>query len=278
MYVFWVTIRALPCMTTNCSSTKKTNSKLPINTISSAHSFSLQRRWYWNSTGPSTGTIYRNGSHSVVSSGLQASAAGYVAEIAMQAKETFPGKQIWSCLPSPANVKYVSQKTEVFCVVGKGERKAAPFVLSRDIYFTSLSHVNETNVATSHYLGLTTSPNCNSWGLRHHPVLAGGGEGSFPWGFWAVIFAGTIVMGPRSCSAEAGEQKHLQLHGAKAPYVPNCHVCYPFCWDGRRQSAQGSWPICLTLGCKLGKTRSGSTGTGEKEGTFIMMDFSSSLP
>lgn len=48
---------------------------------------------------------------------------------------------------------------EVFCVMGKEERKAGPFVLSRDVYFTSLSQVNEIDVTTSHSLGLTASPN-----------------------------------------------------------------------------------------------------------------------
>lgn len=72
---------------------------------------------------------------------------------------------------------------EVFCVMGKEERKAGPFVLSRDVYFTSLSQVNEIDVTTSHSLGLTASPNYKPWGLHHHPALAGGGEGSFHRGF-----------------------------------------------------------------------------------------------
>lgn len=72
-----------------------------------------------------------------------------------------PWKRNLKLPPLPANVKNTYQKIEALCEVGKGERKAAPFVLSRDVYFTSLSHVNEINVTTRHNLGLTTCPNYN---------------------------------------------------------------------------------------------------------------------
>lgn len=193
IYIVWVTIRDLPYKTANFSSTKnppKTpkspNSQL-MHLLCALIFFSQQvelgpqfrsryRQYLWDWRLP----CFRR------SSGIFA--AGYIAAGAIQAKEAFPAKEIWSCLP-PANVKNILHKVEVFCVVGKGERKAAPFVLSRDVYFTSLSHIDEIKATED----CTTTP------------LASGGEGSFPWGshpHWYYSDGSTWLLS-KGCSIEA---------------------------------------------------------------------------
>lgn len=80
----------------------------------------------------------------------------------------------------PANVKNIQQRMEVFCTVGTGERKAAPFVLSRDnLDSTSLSCMNTIHSIASP--GPTTSP---AAGTEHSSVSSCWCRGAeLPWGF-----------------------------------------------------------------------------------------------
>lgn len=76
----------------------------------------------------------------------------------------------------------------MFCVVVKGERQAAPFVLSRDAYFTSLSHINEikATILVSPPLQMITTEDYTitlCWPVEVKAATPG-----------AVIFPGSVVM------------------------------------------------------------------------------------